>query len=252
MCEISTLALKIIEIILENKFFVWALTVPNLFAMCAQGEEICGNEGGEECRALHRNSTGWNQVAEIGECLSWAQFYFTLFFHFGEFTFIMGLILPDHPRICVGTKQCSGSDIKIKPLFLQVRNSDPNDPSKERVVQLLDDFKISGVNGSRILLWNKSQELQKGGNCLGSCPVLASNAQACLSLPCCRRICLQTACWAQIQRDDSVWCNLCQLCLVVLFHVLPPICESGQSGCVRGTYEVKLSISTPQFCKQPV
>lgn len=36
--------------------------------------------------------------------------------------------------------------------FLQVRNSDPNDPNKERVVQLLDDFKISGVNGSRILL----------------------------------------------------------------------------------------------------
>ncbi|KAJ7421008.1 SRSF protein kinase 1 isoform X2 [Willisornis vidua] len=33
-------------------------------------------------------------------------------------------------------------------LLKSVRNSDPNDPSKERVVQLLDDFKISGVNGS--------------------------------------------------------------------------------------------------------
>lgn len=39
-------------------------------------------------------------------------------------------------------------------LFLtcpQVRNSDPNDPNREMVVQLLDDFKISGVNGTRIL-----------------------------------------------------------------------------------------------------
>jgi hypothetical protein len=33
----------------------------------------------------------------------------------------------------------------------QVRNSDPNDPNREMVVQLLDDFKISGVNGTRIL-----------------------------------------------------------------------------------------------------
>ncbi|XP_063212388.1 SRSF protein kinase 1 isoform X1 [Chroicocephalus ridibundus] len=37
-------------------------------------------------------------------------------------------------------------------LLKSVRNSDPNDPSKERVVQLLDDFKISGVNGSHICM----------------------------------------------------------------------------------------------------
>lgn len=35
--------------------------------------------------------------------------------------------------------------------YLQVRNSDPDDPKREMVVQLLDDFKISGVNGTRIL-----------------------------------------------------------------------------------------------------
>lgn len=35
--------------------------------------------------------------------------------------------------------------------FFQVRNSDPNDPNREMVVQMLDDFKISGVNGTRIL-----------------------------------------------------------------------------------------------------
>lgn len=33
----------------------------------------------------------------------------------------------------------------------QVRNTDPSDPSREKVVQLLDDFKISGMNGTRIL-----------------------------------------------------------------------------------------------------
>lgn len=40
---------------------------------------------------------------------------------------------------------------KILSSLLQVRNSDPNDPNREMVVQLLDDFKISGVNGTRIL-----------------------------------------------------------------------------------------------------
>ncbi|MGH0128900.1 UNVERIFIED_CONTAM: hypothetical protein FKN15_028647 [Acipenser sinensis] len=36
-------------------------------------------------------------------------------------------------------------------LLSSVRNTDPNDPNREMVVQLLDDFKISGVNGTRIL-----------------------------------------------------------------------------------------------------
>lgn len=40
-------------------------------------------------------------------------------------------------------------DLMFPPL--QVRNSDPDDPKREMVVQLLDDFKISGVNGTRIL-----------------------------------------------------------------------------------------------------
>lgn len=37
-------------------------------------------------------------------------------------------------------------------LLVQVRESDPNDPNKDMVVQLIDDFKISGMNGIRILL----------------------------------------------------------------------------------------------------
>lgn len=35
--------------------------------------------------------------------------------------------------------------------FVQVRDSDPSDPHRETIVQLIDDFKISGVNGVRIL-----------------------------------------------------------------------------------------------------
>uniref|UniRef100_A0A2K5HY80 non-specific serine/threonine protein kinase n=1 Tax=Colobus angolensis palliatus TaxID=336983 RepID=A0A2K5HY80_COLAP len=35
-------------------------------------------------------------------------------------------------------------------LLKSVLNSDPNDPNREMVVQLLDDFKISGVNGTHV------------------------------------------------------------------------------------------------------
>ena len=35
--------------------------------------------------------------------------------------------------------------------LLQVRESDESDPFRERTVMLLDDFKISGINGTRIL-----------------------------------------------------------------------------------------------------
>ncbi|XP_012680603.1 SRSF protein kinase 1b isoform X2 [Clupea harengus] len=37
-------------------------------------------------------------------------------------------------------------------LLRSVRNSDINDPSREKVVQLLDDFKISGVNGTHVCM----------------------------------------------------------------------------------------------------
>lgn len=42
-------------------------------------------------------------------------------------------------------------DGKYRSFFFQVRESDENDPHREKAVQLLDDFKISGVNGTRIL-----------------------------------------------------------------------------------------------------
>ncbi|KAM8977256.1 SRSF protein kinase 1-like [Pelodytes ibericus] len=37
-------------------------------------------------------------------------------------------------------------------LLRSVRNTDPNDPNREKVVQLLDDFKIAGVNGTHICM----------------------------------------------------------------------------------------------------
>ncbi|XP_053174361.1 SRSF protein kinase 1a isoform X3 [Scomber japonicus] len=37
-------------------------------------------------------------------------------------------------------------------LLRSVRNSDPNDPKREMVVQMVDDFKISGVNGTHVCM----------------------------------------------------------------------------------------------------
>ncbi|KAM9344354.1 SRSF protein kinase 1a [Pholidichthys leucotaenia] len=37
-------------------------------------------------------------------------------------------------------------------LLRSVRNADPDDPNREMVVQLLDDFKISGVNGTHVCM----------------------------------------------------------------------------------------------------
>ncbi|KAF7240192.1 SRSF protein kinase 3 [Varanus komodoensis] len=39
-----------------------------------------------------------------------------------------------------------------------VRDSDPTDPKRENIVQLIDDFKISGINGVRILLRGNPQK----------------------------------------------------------------------------------------------
>uniref|UniRef100_A0A7N6F835 non-specific serine/threonine protein kinase n=1 Tax=Anabas testudineus TaxID=64144 RepID=A0A7N6F835_ANATE len=37
-------------------------------------------------------------------------------------------------------------------LLRSVRNTDPSDPNREKVVQLLDDFKISGMNGTHVCM----------------------------------------------------------------------------------------------------
>jgi hypothetical protein len=37
-------------------------------------------------------------------------------------------------------------------IHLQVRESDMKDPKRDKTVQLLDDFKISGVNGTHVCM----------------------------------------------------------------------------------------------------
>ncbi|NXW93778.1 SRPK1 kinase, partial [Alopecoenas beccarii] len=64
-------------------------------------------------------------------------------------------------------------------LLKSVRNSDPNDPSKERVVQLLDDFKISGVNDICMVFEVLGHHLLKW--------IIKSNYQG-LPLPCVKNI----------------------------------------------------------------
>lgn len=43
------------------------------------------------------------------------------------------------------------SHLWLLAFLFQVRDSDPSDPKRETIVQLIDDFRISGVNGVRIL-----------------------------------------------------------------------------------------------------
>lgn len=43
----------------------------------------------------------------------------------------------------------------------QVRDSDPKDVKRDRVVQLIDDFRITGENGERILIKYKKKTIQK-------------------------------------------------------------------------------------------
>ena len=46
--------------------------------------------------------------------------------------------------------QCFKSQLTL--FFIQVRESDEEDPFRARCVQLLDDFKISGVNGTHVCM----------------------------------------------------------------------------------------------------
>ncbi len=48
----------------------------------------------------------------------------------------------------------------------QVRDTDPTDPNREKVVQLLDDFKISGMNGTRIRFSERNLLLRHNRSCV--------------------------------------------------------------------------------------
>lgn len=55
------------------------------------------------------------------------------------------------PRGCRREQLVRGGLEPFVAPLLQVRDSDPSDPKRETIVQLIDDFRISGVNGVRIL-----------------------------------------------------------------------------------------------------
>lgn len=62
----------------------------------------------------------------------------------------------------------------------QVRESDPGDPNKDMVVQLIDDFKISGVNGIRILMWRLRVFVCLWGSEIQQCKTLTLHPDVCM------------------------------------------------------------------------
>lgn len=70
------------------------------------------------------------------------------------------------PRGCRREQPLTGSLEPFRDPLLQVRDSDPSDPKRETIVQLIDDFRISGVNGVRIL---RTMDRSCGSKSAGSC-----------------------------------------------------------------------------------
>lgn len=125
-----------------------------------QGEKVCCNEGGEECGALHRDGSGRDQTPQICKSLILQPVIVSTFRKNGMLLILVILNTVYHYN---SSMHNYFAGVKIHLILLQfysndenvffppqVRNSDPNDPNREMVVQLLDDFKISGVNGTRI------------------------------------------------------------------------------------------------------
>ncbi len=94
----------------------------------------------------------------------------------------------------VSSVKLSEAWVIFSPIWwIQVRNTDQNDPSREKVVQLLDDFKISGVNGTRIL----SVPLF-----MYSCPLVLWGINRCFSSALHIRFC--TGCCLQLPLNLSI------------------------------------------------
>uniref|UniRef100_A0A8C6TYW2 non-specific serine/threonine protein kinase n=1 Tax=Neogobius melanostomus TaxID=47308 RepID=A0A8C6TYW2_9GOBI len=55
-------------------------------------------------------------------------------------------------KVVKSAEQYTETAVDEIKLLRSVRNSDPDDPNREKVVQLLDDFKISGVNGTHVCM----------------------------------------------------------------------------------------------------
>ncbi|CAL1606071.1 unnamed protein product [Knipowitschia caucasica] len=55
-------------------------------------------------------------------------------------------------KVVKSAEQYTETAVDEIKLLRSVRNSDPDDPNRDKVVQLLDDFKISGVNGTHVCM----------------------------------------------------------------------------------------------------
>lgn len=62
----------------------------------------------------------------------------------------------------------------------QVRDSDPKDPKRDRLVHLIDDFRVCGVNGERILYRDRScpAGITASAAC-GGCVAFLSSVRIC-------------------------------------------------------------------------
>ena len=98
------------------------------FDFLFQWSTVRGSEGCEKCITLHRYCLRWNKVVKMCKLRFVGHFHVESFHLFNLCT-------------CV-----------IINWFLQVREADQNDPNREKTVQLLDDFKISGVNGTHVCM----------------------------------------------------------------------------------------------------
>ncbi|CAL1608402.1 unnamed protein product [Knipowitschia caucasica] len=120
-----------------------------------QDEEILGSDDDEQedpndyCRGGYHNvkiGDLYNQKYHVIRKLGWGHFSTVwLAWDVQEKRFVAMKVVKSAEHYT----ETAMDEIK---LLKSVRNTDPNDPNRERVVQLLDDFKISGVNGTHVCM----------------------------------------------------------------------------------------------------
>ncbi|XP_055078052.1 SRSF protein kinase 1b isoform X1 [Periophthalmus magnuspinnatus] len=120
-----------------------------------QDEEILGSDDEEQedpndyCRGGYHNvkiGDLYNQKYHVIRKLGWGHFSTVwLAWDIQEKRFVAMKVVKSAEHYT----ETAMDEIK---LLKTVRNTDPSDPNRERVVQLLDDFKISGVNGTHVCM----------------------------------------------------------------------------------------------------
>uniref|UniRef100_A0A673N6Y0 non-specific serine/threonine protein kinase n=1 Tax=Sinocyclocheilus rhinocerous TaxID=307959 RepID=A0A673N6Y0_9TELE len=118
-------------------------------------EEILGSDDEEQEDPNDYCSGGYHHV-KIGDLLN-GKYHVIRKLGWGHFSTVW-LAWDIHVKRFVAMKVVKSAEHytetaldEIK-LLRSVRNTDPDDPNREMVVQLLDDFKISGVNGTHVCM----------------------------------------------------------------------------------------------------